>query len=337
MNKAEPTARSSRSGPAVHLERIPYDRQAWDAIVSAHDDADVFHSVEWLDFLVASQAAEPVIAVVWADGRQVGYLVGAIVQRYGIRILGSPLRGWTTESMGFILRPDADRRAAAEAVLPFAFDELRCLHVELADRQLTSTQMGGTGFDRELGSTFRLDLRPPEADILRGIRRTTRQEIGKAGRAGVRAEVATDGRFVDEFYDYLTATFARQSLTPTYSADRVRQLVRTLQPSGQLLLLRVLSPQGSTIGAGISVGRNSAAYAWGMAFDRGDRQHHAIEVLWWETIRYWRSRGATSFDFGGAGEYKQKYGGDRHEVARFHGSKWAILGVGERPRDSGSG
>lgn len=307
---------------------MPYDAHAWDAIVASHEDAEVFHTAEWLDFLRTSQGAEPVIATVRVDGHAAGHFVGAIVQRLGLRILGSPLRGWATESMGFLLAPGVDRRAVAEALVPFAFHELGCLHVELSDRQLTSAQMTGSTFRQELGQTYRLDLRPPEEEVLSGIRRTTRQEIRKAIRAGLRAEIATDDRFADEFFGYLTAAFARQGLAPTYGIERVRRLIRTLQPSGQLLLLRVLAPDGRTIGTGISVGRGRTAYAWGMAFDRRDEQHHAIELLWWETIRYWRSRGALVFDFGGGGEYKAKYGGDRLEIAHLHRSRWAVLQIG---------
>jgi CelD/BcsL family acetyltransferase involved in cellulose biosynthesis len=307
---------------------MPYDPQAWGAIVATHEGAEVFHSAEWLDFLGTSQGAEPVVATVRVDGHPVGHFVGAIVQRLGLRILGSPLRGWATESMGFLLEPGVDRRAVAEALVPFAFHELGCLHVELSDRLLTSAQLTGSRFHQELGQTYRLDLRPPEEEVLSGIRRTTRQEIRKAIRAGLRAEVATDDQFADEFFGYLTAIFARQGLAPTYGVERVRRLIRTLQPSGQLLLLRVLAPDGKTIGTGISVGRNRTAYAWGMAFDRRDEQHHAIELLWWETIRYWKSRGALMFDFGGGGEYKAKYGGDRFETAHLHRSRWAVLQIG---------
>ena len=104
--------------------------------------------------------------------------------------------------------------------------------------------------------------------------------------------------------------------------------MRTLEPSGQALALRVLAPDGRTIGTGISVGRGSTAYAWGMAFDRHDQQHHAIELLWWETIRYWKVRGALSFDFGGGGEYKAKYGGELIETVHFHRSRFGVLQVG---------
>jgi hypothetical protein len=56
--------------------------------------------------------------------------------------------------MGFLLEEGFDRREAAEALVPFAFRDLGCLHLELADRGLTVDQMLGSGYLAETGPTF---------------------------------------------------------------------------------------------------------------------------------------------------------------------------------------
>lgn len=312
----------------VSLHRIPYDRAAWESTVATHPEAEVFHGAAWLDHLQATQGVEPVIAEVRDADRLVGYFVGGIVRRYGIRILGSPLRGWGTECMGFLLEEGADRLAAAEALLPFAFGELGCLHVELSDRHLRADQMEGSGYVTEVGRNFVLDLEPSEDEILGRVRRTTRQEIRKAIRAGLRAEVATDLGFADEFYGYLTAVFARQGLVPTYPIQRVRNLIQTVQPTGQLLLLRIRTPAGATVATGLVLGRNRMAVAWGMAYDRANAEFHPIELLWWETIRYWRERGVVRYDMGGGGDYKAKYGGAEVPTYQFHRSRYRVFRLG---------
>jgi hypothetical protein len=168
----------------VALERIPYDPVAWEVTIAGHPDVEVFHGSAWLEYLAATQGAEPVIAVVRADGRPVGHFVGAIVRRYGIRILGSPLRGWGTMRMGFLLDDELYRRAAADAFSSFAFGDLRCLHVELADAGLDVDQMSAAGYRVDSGRTFVVNLEPPEAAILAAMRSTTRNYIRQALRRG---------------------------------------------------------------------------------------------------------------------------------------------------------
>ena len=44
-------------------------------------------------------------------------------------------------------------------------------------------------------------------------------------------------------------------------------------------------------------------------------------------MRYWRARGVQHHDWGGGGDYKQKYGGERVETLHFRVSRVAAIGV----------
>jgi hypothetical protein len=312
----------------VVIERIAYEPSAWETTLRRYPDAEVFHSSAWLSFLAASQGAEPVIAVVHDHGRPIGHFVGAIVRRFGIRILGSPLRGWATQSMGFLLEEGADRRAAAAALLPFAFGQLGCLHVELADRHLSAEEMKGAEYLMTTGRTFVVDLRRPEEEIFRSMHSKTRQYVRLAMRNGLRAEVATDVGFADEYHAQLREVFARQGLVPTYGVERVRQLIQCLQPTGQLLLLRIRAPTGDTLATGVAIGRNKIAVNWGAALPRANVKRHPMQLFWWEAMRYWRGRGALSYDMGGGGQYKDKYGSVDTPSLSFHRSRFGIMRVG---------
>jgi hypothetical protein len=315
---------STRNG-SIELERVPYDPVAWAAVVAGHEDAEVFHSPEWLAFLEASHRVEPVIAIVREDGRPVGHFVGGIVRRFGVRILGSPLRGWGTQCMGFLLEAGVDRRAAAEALIPFAFTSLGCLHLELADRRLMGEAMLGSGYLVERGHTIHIDLDMAEEAVLGGMRSTTRNYIRQANRKGLIVESADDPGFADEYHDQLVEVFARQGLVPTYDADRVRQLIGALRSSGQIVTLRVADPHGESLATVIAVGRNATAVLWGAAFHRARSDLHPNELLHWEAMRRWRAAGAIRYDMGGGGDYKAKYGGVERPTYHFHRSKYAIM------------
>jgi hypothetical protein len=317
----------------VTLEHAALNASEWEAILDGHPDATVFHSSAWLEFLAASQGAVPVIAFVKLEGRPCGYFVGAIVRRFGIRILGSPLPGWVTPYMGFLLKAGVDRRAAAEALVRFAFNDLGCLHVELDDARLAPERMAGSVYAVEPWVTYLVDVRPPEEEILAKMSSHRRQYIRRAIRRGLIAEVSTDISFADEYYAQLSDVFARQGLRPAHDLGLVRHLIRCLQPSGQLLMLRVRGTDGSSIATMLSVGRGPLAVAWGAALLRAHSDEHPMELLWWESMRAWRGRGATSFDMNGRadygrGDYKAKYGGTAIEAARFYRSRYAVLRVG---------
>ena len=312
----------------IVLERLAYDPVAWEEILAHYPEAEVFHSAGWLAFLAASQHAEPVVAIVRADGRPVGHFVGGIVRRFGVRILGSPMRGWGTESMGFLLDDESVRRGAADALVPFAFDVLGCLHIELSDRWLTTEQMEGSGYAVEEGSTYVIDLSQSEDDIFAQIRSNTRQYIRRAAKRGLTAEVASGPEFADEFHEQLRDVFASQGLVPTYDVERVRQLIVALEPTGQLLLLRIRAPDGACLSTSIFVGRNRTATAWGAAFFRKDAAAHPNEPLWWEAIRTWHERGAIRLDMGGRGGYKEKFGGVAQPTPLFLRSRYGGLRYG---------
>ena len=217
----------ARRGATV-LKRLPFDPVAWDAIVERYPDAEVFHSSAWLAFLAASQGAEPVVAVVNEGDRPVGHFVGAIVRRYGVRILGSPLRGWGTERMGFLLEDGADRRAAADSLVPFAFHDLRLSPCRArgrapdgrGDGRLRLPDRDRQHVRRRPGAVRGGDLRPDEAED------ATVHPPGRSAEE-LHAEIASDLAFADEFHEQLRDVFGRQGLVPTYGIERVRQLIRT--------------------------------------------------------------------------------------------------------------
>ena len=296
--------------------------------MAGYPDVEVFHGAPWLAFLADSQGAEPVVAVVRVGERTVGHFVGAIVRRYGVRILGSPLRGWGTQCMGFLLEEGADRRAAADALVRFAFNALGCVHVELADRLLDVDSMAGSGYVTEPGHTFRIDLNAPEDVMLKRMRPTTRNYIRQAQRKALQAMAVSDAGFADEYHAQLVEVFARQGLAPTYGVERVRQLMRALKDTGQLATMRVATRDGEGIATVIAIGRKDTAVLWGAAFRRSHAESHPNELLHWEAMRVWRARGAVRYDMGGGGDYKAKYGGVQVSTAHYYRSRYPFLRYG---------
>ncbi len=273
-------------------------------------DRTVWQTREWVAFVAETQGATPLLAELREDGQAVGYFTGLTFSRFGVRVLGSSFPGWTTPYMGFNLAPGVSRRAALAAVERLAWDDLKCLHMEISDPNLAAEDGESLGFAWNIYETYRTDLTKTEDELFKSMESACRRCIRKAEKSGVVIEEAAQGdlSFADEYYEQLKDVFAKQRLTPTYSVERVRALIRHLHPTGRLLLLRARDPQGRCIATGIYPGYRRMAQFWGNASFRDAQILRPNQYLHWHALRSWKQRGAEVYDWGGGHSYKEKYG-----------------------------
>lgn len=308
----------------LRLQRVGVDEVDWNRL-DALDDRVLFQTREWLSFLAESQGAEPVVAVLRNDGEECGWFTGLVSTRLGVRVLGAPMPGWSTQYLGFNLLPGSSRRAALEALVPFAFGELRCSHFEVCDRWMRARELAGLDMQHDDVLTFVVDLRAGEDTLLKGMTPGTRQNLRKAQRLGLVVEDAEPEGFAAEYYGQLQDVFAKQRLVPTYPQRRVEQLIDHLYPTGRLQLIRVRAPDGTSIATALVAGLGQSAYFWGGASWRAYQQMRPNETLFWHAFTTWKGRGAQEFDFGGGGAYKRKYGATELVVPHARLSKWRLL------------
>jgi len=313
----------------MKFELLDGSQVDWDNL-NKFEDRIVFQTREWMKFLAETQSATPVIAALVDASTTVGYFSGLIFRRAGIRILGSPFPGWTTQYMGFNLLSHVRRAEALRALELFAFQDLKCLHLEVSD--LFSSKQEGEilGFSCELGHTLATNLTQSEETIFGRMTGACRGCIRKAEKSGVRIEEARDQGFAEDYYEQLIQVFARQGLVPTYGLNRVKQLIRYMLPTGNLLLLRARDPQGKCIATGIYLALNKIAVQWGNAMFRHGQHFRPNELMHWHAMKYWKQRGLQVFDWGGAsdyGRYKRKYGGQPLAYPVFRKSRFAFVGI----------
>lgn len=310
---------------ALSLERL--DAINWSELDS-FEDRTIFQTKPWLDFVAEAQGAERVVARITDGNNTVGYFTGLVVRKLGLKILGSPFPGWTTLYMGFNLCPGVSRRAAMEALLDFAFRELRCAHLEIMDRRMTLEESAGLGLEHHVLSNFEIDLTQGEAALFASLEGSCRNKVRKAAKCGVVIEEAADDGFLfaDDYYAQLQEVFGKQSLVPTYGIERVRVLIKYLLPTGNLLLLRARAPEGHCIATGVYPAMNDSMYFWGGASLRRYQSMAPNEAVHWYAMRYWQTRGINKCDMGGGGEYKRKYGGQEVGIPWFRKSRYPVLG-----------
>jgi hypothetical protein len=304
------------------FERIDPGFSDWGRILNEFPDRTIFQTPAWLAFIAKTQKAEPVFAALMDGTRTLGYFSGLIVTRCGLRILGSPLPGWTTSYMGMNLLRGVPRSSGLEALQRLAFDRLHCVHLELMDRNLSFDDVKELGFELRRFSGFEVDLTKSEDELFKAMTSACRRCIRRAHDRGVIIEEAHDMEFADEYHAQLQEVFRKRSLTPPYGVDRVRELVRSLSDSGQLLLLRARDPMGRGIATGIFPASHDTMYFWGGASWKDSLQYRPNEAIQWYAMKYWRDRGIRRYDMGGGGQYKKKFGGCEIAIPWIRKSKY---------------
>ncbi len=296
-------------------------------MLDSFPDRTVFQTRAWLDFVAETQHAQPVLVELRDGAAIAGYFTGLTFQRFGLKILGSSFPGWTTPYMGFNLAPGITRAAALEAIENFGFGDLKCVHMEISDPGFTVEDGARLGFVCGAYESYVTDLKQPEDAIFRSMDSACRRCVRKAEKSGVVIEEAHDLEFADEYFTQLVDVFDKQDKTPTYDRERVRALIRHLDPTGRLLLVRARDPEGRCIATGIFPGYNKVAQFWGNASFRAHQILRPNEAIQWYAMRYWKARGVEVYDWGGGGHYKEKYGCRPYSVPWLSKSRYQAIRV----------
>lgn len=315
--------------PSAALKSLTFERVALEDVdfdaLDRFDDRLFCQRRAWLDFLMSFVKGEVIVARLGRGKDCLGYVTGVRFRRAGMTILASPFRGWTTPYMGFNLRPDVARIDALLALERFAFEDLNCLHLEIADRYMAIEDGARHGYAHREINGYLSDLTKSEDEIFQGMASSCRRAIRKSAKSGVTIEEGTPEGFAEEHYRLLLHVFAKQGLKPSYGVDRVQRLIDHGYDDGHLLLLRAREPGGQCIATGVYPGFGSTSFFWGNGSDPAFLQLRPNEALHWHAMRYWKGRGASGHDWGGGGAYKAKYGGTAFVAPSFWKSRHGLI------------
>jgi hypothetical protein len=292
----------------LRFERIDADSD-WGGGLDAFPDRHVFQTPAWLRFLTATQREEPIVAALREEDRTVGYFTGLLMRKLGLRILGSPFPGWSTPYMGLNLMPGVERRAALKLLVGFAFSELKCAHFEMVDLHATLENASGLALEHTMHPTCVIDLTAGEKDLWASMNGSARRAIRKAEKSGVTIEEAHDLQFADEYFAQLQDVYAKQKLAPPLDVERIRALIRILEPAGMLLMLRARTADGLSIASGLYPFYNHTLFVLGNASWREHQNLRPNEAMHWYAMRWGGRRGIVHCNMVGNKEFKKKFGG----------------------------
>lgn len=296
---------------------IPIDRpsqEEWDAIISKFDTKALFHGSPWLEFLEKAQNGRAVFLEILEGSTCVGYFVGLIVKKGPFKILGSPLRGWTTQFMGPIIDSNFSQHrflvALDEYCSKTGIDQL-----EFSSPRLEPTTVSKHGFECRRDVTPILDLRTDKETLWKILKpKSCRYEIRKALKNNVTVKDTDDPAVVDRYYNQLVMVFAKQGLIPTYPLNTVKALFESLRKREMLFCLEA-KYKDRTIATGIFPHDNESIYYWGGASDPAYRGISPNELIQWTLIKMALEKGIKKYDmYGGDNPFKLKFGCELKEV-----------------------
>lgn len=310
----------------ITFKRILFEEMNW-SLPAAMGKMNIFQTRAWLSFLAERQPLEPVLAAIYENGELQGFFTGLIAEKFGLRILGSPFRGWTTYFMGFNLKPGAPLRLVLQALPEFAFHELECQYLELIDPFITEADCCGLKYVLEPLPWYALDLRPSEETLFANMKHACRTNIRKACNNGLRIETACEPGFADEYYAQYVEVMQRHALQPAFGLQTVRLMIKHVLPTGCLLLLRARLPGGESIATGLFLSLGRMGVFWGAASCSEYQHFRPNEYLAWQAVKHLKAQGVEILHFGGyAGQYKEKFGCREAHILRLRLASSTVLG-----------
>lgn len=292
------------------IEAVPQEQ--WDLLLRQFPHATAFHSSAWLRSVAEAYRLRLILLRSTVDGRLEALWPCLSMRKGPLRIIGSPLPGWSTPYLGPLIRPGTN---AAEALRAMLGDSMlrRCAY--FACKVLNNgseINLAPMNFNSTLRlETYRLDLSPSEDVLWNNCRRECRNHIRKAEKHGVEIRHETDDAIVDDFWSMSLETFGKAGVRPTYTREFIDAVWKHCRPHGSLDVISAFH-QGTRIATLFLPGNGHTMHYWGGASRLEFRHIPANNLLQWHAIRMAKQRGLATYDFVGTygkpGTFKASFG-----------------------------
>ena len=286
----------------------------------------MFATLPWLRYLSEDNNAAPVIVRITKNDELLGYFTGLTFKKFGIKLFGSPFKGWATGYMGFDLHDRSLIKDLLEPTINFIFKITGCLYIEIVERYLGVQDQSEIKYKTEIVATLEANIDKTDEEFLKSVKKDCRKYIRQFEERGARIEIVQpDEEFAKEIHKQLSDVFAKQDLVPTFSLDKINRCLNNLKGTGHLLCLSVFEPQGKSIASFVFISYDKKGYGWCAASYREYQSFRPNEYILWFGMRHLRDLGCEVFDFAGIREYKYKWNPVEVDYLRIMAAKYPFL------------
>ncbi len=145
--------------------------------------------------------------------------------------------------------------------------------------------------------TSQLDITMGEETLLSQMRKTTRYEIKKAIKEGIKITTSTDASKILEFYDLQMETAKRQKFVP-FSLKYLQEQFKVYAAENKALIYSAYHENKLLAQAFVIFYGKEAIYHYG-ASTEGGREYPGAYLIQWEAIKEAKKRGMTRYNFWG--------------------------------------
>src|SRR5579859_2263844 len=282
------------------------NKNEWEDFLSHHEEANFLHSWYWGEF--HERLGHKVIRSGFYRNKKICGVMLSIVEsakrgKY-LTIPAGPIITWH----------DADLVSTVFSEMKHIARLNKCVFVRIRPQLLANdfskkifAENGCRNAPMYLHAelTSQLDITKSEEELLAAMRKTTRYEIKKAIKLGVRIETSKDEKQIKKFYDLQLETAKRHDFVPfplTYFFEQFRIFFLT----DQALLYTAKFENMILAQAFIIFYGKEAVYHYAVSTEEG-RRYPGAYLLQWEVIKEAKKRGMKRYNFWGVApvDYKE--------------------------------
>jgi serine/alanine adding enzyme len=283
--------------------------QSIECFLGKKNEFSAFHSPSFFESLKTDRKNKPFYVVYESEGE----ILGLMLVNRQVQI---PLPGvGFFSSRDVIASPPLLLGENPSWILKRLFTEYlrHSLPVYTQIRGFDDEELGEMGFRREDHLNIIIDLTKTEDELWKDVHSKRRNEIRKAKKQGVEVRRSVHLEELEHSYAILKEVYHRAQL-PLQSFAHFASLL-----SSGLLFNFVAVKEDRIIGCLLAIHGQGVIYDYYAGADQSEYANHPNDLLPWEVMRWAKTNGYHTFDFGGAGkptvpygvrEYKKKFGGE---------------------------
>jgi len=311
------------------MELIKYESRPenWDDIIKSFDSKTLFHESAWHDHIETIYKNATVNYYYIQENESViGYYCALVVKRFGMKIMGSPLKGTGTNYMGPIINQHTDQVPLMTAILDMCKRE-KISHLELSNDILDPEIMRSFNFKLYNFVTHKIPVPDEEETAFKNLKSTGRNRVKKAMQNNLKVEILDNDRIIPTYIEQLKEVYGKQGMSLPFGINRVQSLCNIDRANHNLLKMGIIY-DNEIIATGLFPYDENAIYFWGAASWMKDQHLLPNELLHWEIIKFAVNNNIKVYNMcGGTSQFKNKFGGEDVEHVTYTKSFIPLMGT----------